>query len=146
MGCMPDDRQAQLKRLLETGAVSLQPLTLPQRELWEASHVPMGDVANHICAFVEVKGVVAPQMCQDCVQLVADRQEAMRTSILPGKGAPVQMIRKEHVANTSYIDLPPEKHSKQAMEEAMQEVFLQPFDMVRGPLYRVVMLRRSSSD
>lgn len=143
---MSDHRHAQLKRLLESGAGSLQPLTFPQRELWEASHVPPGDVSNHICAFVEVKGVIAPEMCQDCVQLVLDRQEAMRASILPGKGAPMQFIRSACAAETACVDLPPHQHSAEAVEEVMREIFLRPFDMVRGPLYRVVMLRRAVND
>ncbi len=143
---MSDDRRAQLKSLLDSGAVTLQPLSFPQRELWEASHVPAQDAANHICAVVHVKGTIPPQACSDCVRDVMQRQEAMRTSFLPGKGAPMQMIRREGILAVACRDLPADQQSGEAVEKALREVFLEPFDLLRGPLYRVVMVRKSPDD
>ena len=143
---MSDDRRAQLKNLLESGAVTLQPLSFPQRELWEASHVPAQDVANHICAVVHVKGTIPPQACSDCVRGVMQRQEAMRTSFLPGKGAPMQMIRRDGILSVACRDLPADQQSDEDVEKVLREVFLEPFDFLRGPLYRVVMVRKSPDD
>ena len=49
---MSEDRRTRLKRWLESGEVSLQPLTFPQRELWESSPIPVADPSNHICTFI----------------------------------------------------------------------------------------------
>ncbi len=90
---MSEDRRTRLKRWLESGEVSLQPLTFPQRELWEASPIPVADPSNHICTFIEVRGLLTPEDGHAAVQDVINRQEVMRLSVLPGKDQPVQMIR-----------------------------------------------------
>ena len=55
---MPADQRARLKQWLESGEARLHPLTFPQRELWEASPVPVEDNANHICCLIEVHGLL----------------------------------------------------------------------------------------
>ena len=137
---MSGDLRSNLKQWLESGQIRLQPLTFPQRELWETSPVPVGDVANHICAFIQVKGKVTPEEVHAAIQRVVDRQEVLRLSFLPGKEQAVQMIRATGTAAFSYRELPVEQRSQEALEEAMQEVFERRFDMLRGPLYRVEML------
>ena len=58
---MSGDKRAVLKQWLESGEVRLQPLTFPQRELWEASPVPVADMANHICCLIEVRRQITPE-------------------------------------------------------------------------------------
>ena len=41
---MSGDKRALLKQWLESGKAQLQPLTFPQRELWETSPVPVADM------------------------------------------------------------------------------------------------------
>ena len=41
---MSQDNRARLKQMLESGETRIHQLTFPQRELWEASPVPAGDV------------------------------------------------------------------------------------------------------
>ena len=55
---MAEDKRARLRQWLESGEARLQPLTFPQRELWETSPVPVADAANHICGFIEIKGAI----------------------------------------------------------------------------------------
>ena len=100
---MSEDRRTRLKRWLESGEVSLQPLTFPQRELWESSPIPVADPSNHICTFIEVRGLLTAEDCHAAVQGVIDRQ-VMRLSILPGKDQPVQMIR---ASGTPKMQMPP---------------------------------------
>ena len=52
------DARARLKQWLESGEAKLFPLSLPQRELWEASPVPVADTANHICCLIQVRGLL----------------------------------------------------------------------------------------
>jgi hypothetical protein len=143
---MSDDRRTRLKRWLESGEINLQPLTLPQRELWEASAVPVGDVSNHICSFIEVHGVLSPQDCEAAMQRVVDRQEVLRLSILPGKDQPVQMIRARGRPMMRFHELPASNRRPEALEELMQQAFGEPFDLVQGPLYRADVLRRAADD
>jgi hypothetical protein len=142
---MPLDRRARLKQWLESGEAQLQPLTFPQRELWETSPVPVEDSANHICCLIDVQGLLTERDCRAAIQRVVDRQEVLRLSFLPGKERPLQMIRKNGEANSVLRDIAPET-SREEIEELAGEIFQKPFDLVQGPLYRVVDLRRSPND
>src|SRR5687767_13869325 len=90
---MSGDKRVRLKQWLESGKARLQPLTFPQRELWEASPVLPADMANHICCLIHVRGAITPQDCEAAIQRVTERQEALRISFLPGKDRPVQLVR-----------------------------------------------------
>ncbi|MES2437630.1 MAG: condensation domain-containing protein [Verrucomicrobiota bacterium] len=139
---MPEDPRAQFKRWLESGEARLQPVTLPQRELWENSPVPVADPANHICGVIEIKGPITHEQCEAALQRVIDRHEALRTSFLPGKERPLQMIRTTVGAVLGYREL----SAGDDLEAVMQETYRQPFDLLQGPVHRVEMIRRAAND
>jgi hypothetical protein len=141
---MSGDKRALLKQWLANGKTHLQPLTFPQRELWEASPVRVTDIANHICCLIQLRGVIHPQACEDALQRVVERQEVLRLSFLPGKDRPVQMIRQSSEASIRFRELSSAQGHEDAVEELAQEIFNEPFDLVRGPLYRAEVLRRSA--
>jgi hypothetical protein len=143
---MEADPRTRLKEWLASGQARLQPLSFPQRELWEASPVAPHDPANHICSFFEIRGNFEFGQCEEAVREVADRQEAMRTSFLPGKEHPVQLIRSKGEAVLRYRELSPSERTPEGLEAVMAECFSEPFDFVRGPLYRMDMLKRGFGD
>ena len=140
---MSEDKRALLKQWLANGKIGLQPLTFPQRELWEASPVSVTDSANHICCLIQLRGVIAPEACETALQRVVERQEVLRLSFLPGNGRPLQMIRQSSEANFRFRELSSAHAGEEAIEELAKEIFNEPFDSVQGPLYRVDVLRRS---
>ena len=143
---MSGDKRALLKEWLASGKAHLQPLTFPQRELWETSPVAVTDNANHICCLIQMRGVITPDACEAAIQRVVERQEVMRLSFLPGKDRPIQMIRHASDANFRFRELSPTQSHEQAVEDLAREIFSEPFDFVQGPLYRVEVLRRAADD
>lgn len=143
---MSGDKRALLKQWLESGKARLHPLTFPQRELWEASPVPVTDMANHICCLINIRGLITPKDVELAIQQVVERQEVLRLSFLPGKGQAVQMIRDSGDASFRYRELTSAESEPAALEAIAQEIFAKPFDLVQGPLYRVEMLRRAADD
>lgn len=143
---MSQDNRTRLKQWLESGEVRLQPLSFPQRELWETAAVPAADVSNNICALIHVRGLLTPQGSEAALQKVVDRQEVFRLSILPGKDRPMQMIRKTGVPALNFHELSPSQSRPEAIEELAREVFSKPFDLVQGPLYRAEVFRRSADE
>ena len=143
---MSGDKRALLKQWLESGKAKLQPLTFPQRELWETSPVQVTDMANHICCLIHVRGAITPQECERAIQRVVERQEALRVSFLPGKDRPVQMIREFGETNFRFREIPEAKDVSDRVEEISREVFSEPFDLVQGPLYRVELLSKTAND
>jgi hypothetical protein len=142
---MSADKRALLKQWLANGKTRLQPLTYPQRELWETSPVKATDIANHICCLIQLRGVITQQACEAALQRVVERQEVLRLSFLPGKERPVQMIRESGEANFRFRDLSSTPEREEAVEDLAQETFSEPFDLVQGPLYRVDVLRWSAA-
>ena len=140
------DRRALLKQRLESGQIRPQPLTFPQRELWETSPVPVADMANHICCVIEVRGKVTVEDSTAALQQVVQRQEALRVSFLPGKDRPLQMIREACPVNFRARNLSSAESSPEAVEEIARGIFSEPFDLLQGPLYRVVLLSRAVDD
>ena len=143
---MSQDHRARLKAWLGSGEIRLQPLSFPQRELWEAAPLPAADVSNNICAVIHVRGLLTQQGSEAALQKVVDRQEVMRVSILPGKDGPTQLIRKTGSADLCFQDLSASQSSPEAIEELSGEIFRKPFDLVQGPLYRSVVFRRAADD
>lgn len=141
----PDNR-AKLKQWLASGEVRLQPLSFSQRELWETSPVPVGDSANHICAFIEITGGITLEECELAVCKVMERQEALRVSFLPGKERTLEMIRAKATPQLGYRELTAAEARPEAMEEVLKETYRKPFDLLQGPLYRVEMLKRKAGD
>lgn len=143
---MSEDNRARLKQWLASGEIRLQPLSFPQRELWEAAPVPAGDVSNNICALIQVRGLLTPQGSEAALQKVVDRQEVLRLSILPGKVQPMQMIRRTAAPALRFHELSPEQQEPEAIEELTREIASRPFDLVQGPLYRAEVFRRSADE
>ena len=143
---MSQDNRARLTQWLASGEARLQPLTFPQRELWEASPVPAADASNNICAIIKMRGPLTQTICEAAVQKVVDRQEVVRLSFLPGKDGPVQLIRKAGKSAMRFHELAPSQQHPEAIEELVHGVFSEPFDLVRGPLYRMEVFRRAPDD
>jgi hypothetical protein len=143
---MPPDNRTRLKQWLESGEARLQPLTYPQRELWEASPVPAGDAANNICAMIQIRGALTPQGSEAALQRVVDRQEVFRLSFLPGKSGPMQLIRKTAKPALQFQTLDATQQSPEIIEALASEVFTLPFDLMQGPLYRAKVFSKSAND
>ena len=143
---MSQDNRARLKQWLESGEIRLQPLTFPQRELWETSPVPPADVSNNICAMIHIRGLLTPQGSEAALQKVVDRQEVFRLSFLPGKDQPMQMIRKSGKPALVFRELLASQRTPEAIEELAAEIFHKPFDLVQGPLYRAEVFSRAADD
>ena len=143
---MSSDQRTRFKQWIESGEAQLYPLTFPQRELWEASPLPVTDAANHICCLIKVQGLLTERDCRAAVQRVAQQQEVLRLSFLPGKERPLQMIRKNCEANVVFRELAPAESAPEKIEQLVTEIFSEPFDLLQGPLYRMVDLRRTADD
>lgn len=141
---MIEDKRAKFKQWLESGEARLLPLTLPQRELWENPPVPVADAANHICGFIEITGPLTFDQSLAALGRVIARHEALRTTFLPGRERPLQMVRRTGTPNLRFRDLADRSVTPDELEAIMRETFLEPLDLMQGPLHLVEMIRRSA--
>src|SRR4051794_12305874 len=142
---MSEIKRDRLRQWIESGEARLQPLTFSQRELWETSPAPPSDISNHICCVIKLRGQITPEEYIASLQRVVDRQEVLRLSFLPGKTRPVQLIRARGEAVTRFRDVPRDT-PMEALEELALETFHEPFDLLKGPLYRLEVIRRAPDD
>jgi len=142
---MSEAKRARFKQWIESGEAQLHPLTFSQRELWETSPAPPGDVSNHICCLLNIRGLISQEDSVASLRRVVDRQEVLRLSFLTGKNGPVQLIRKRSEPVIRFRDVSPQTDGEEIEELALQ-TFVEPFDLLQGPLYRVEVLRRAPDD
>src|SRR3954469_19089486 len=142
---MSEAKRTRFKQWIESGEAQLHPLTFSQRELWETSPAPPGDVSNHICCVLNIRGQISQEDSLASLQRVVDRQEVLRLSFLSGKNGPVQLIRKRSEPVLRFRDVSPQTPAAE-MEELAAQVYFEPFDLLQGPLYRVEVLRRAPDD
>lgn len=142
---MSDAKHNRLKEWLASGEAQLHPLTFSQRELWETSPAPPSDISNHICCVLAIRGPISQHDSVASFQRVVDRQEVLRLSFLPGKNGPVQLVRKHSEPVMTFRDVSPETSADEFEELALQ-TFSTPFDLLKGPLYRVEVFRRTPED
>lgn len=122
------------------------PSTEPQKELWVASLVG-GDDANRAfneCLALDLRGHVDPSAIRRAIQGLVDRHETLRGTFSPDGN---HFIVASHAdANVLEIDLtalPPGEQESKYQELARREVMI-PFDLHKGPLYRVTLISLKS--
>ena len=143
---MQADNRTRLKQWLQSGEARLHPLSLTQRELWETSPVPPDDPSNHICSFIEIKGALTQPEIEACILRVVGRQEALRTSFLPGKEQPLQLVRAASTLQLRYDAVDGARFMPERLEELVEECRQERFDLIQGPLYRIHVIRRAPND
>ena len=137
---MAEDARARLKEWLASGQARLVPLTFPQRELWETAPVPPADPSNNICALLDIRGPLTFDMCREALGTVIARQEALRTTILPGKERPVQLVRAAADPAVARLGSAAGQAGEEAVVAALAPHFAEPFDLVAGPLHRLIFV------
>lgn len=108
--------------------------------------MPPADPTNNVCAMINVRGLLTPKGSEAAMQKVVDRQEVFRLSFLPGKVQAMQLIRRTGQPTLVFQELSSSQQSPEAIEELSREIFTRPFDLMRGPLYRAEVFRRSADD
>jgi len=139
---MESDARTKLKEWIAAGKARLEPLSFAQRELWEASSVPPGDASHNICCFLDIRGPLTRAMCTEALGHVIKRQEALRTTFVPGKERTLQVVRAGADPVLAYRELPASSSDDEHIVAEMHDCFARPIDLLRGPLYRIEMLKR----
>ena len=118
------------------------PLSFAQQRLWFLEQVHPGSSINHISMGVRVRGPLNPETLERSVQEIIRRHEILRTRFGSDRGEGFADVSGEAVFTIRQHDL-------QALNQAEQEIevrqFLrteanQPFDLGRGPLFRVALV------
>ncbi|HEX4953511.1 MAG TPA: amino acid adenylation domain-containing protein [Thermoanaerobaculia bacterium] len=126
------------------GDRSRAPLSSSQRRLWLIDQLQPGSAAYNVVAAVRFRGALVPAALAASLSAIVARHEVLRTrfATAPG-GEPEQVIEPAGPLPLPVADvsaLPPAAAEVEAKSQALREA-RRPFDLSRGPLIAVRLLR-----
>ena len=119
-----------------------EPLSFAQERLWFLDRMAPGLAAYNLAGEFRVR-VPDPAALERAVSEVVRRHEALRTTFHEREGGPVQVVAPAAPVEIPVHDLsalPPAERQAEAARRAGEEARL-PFDLERGPLLRLRLLR-----
>ncbi|MET0399318.1 MAG: amino acid adenylation domain-containing protein [Longimicrobiaceae bacterium] len=135
-------------RIPRRDAPGPSPLSFAQQRLWLVDRLEPGSAAYNMPSALRLRGVLDTAALRATLGEVARRHEALRTVFEERGGTPVQVVRPPAPVALPVIDLralPRAARERRALALADAEA-LDPFDLVRGPLLRALLIRLDDED
>ena len=124
------------------------PLSFAQQRLWFLDQLVPGNPFYNVPASVRLAAAVDVAVLERAVNAIVERHEALRTTFVSVDGRPRQRVApalRVPVAVVDLRDLERRAREAEAARLAAEEAE-RPFDLERGPLLRVRVLRLGASD
>ncbi|MDR2153654.1 MAG: condensation domain-containing protein, partial [Burkholderiaceae bacterium] len=124
------------------------PASYAQQRLWFLDQLDPGSTAYSIPYLMRLSGTLDAALLERSMVEIVRRHEALRTTFAEHEGSVVQCIhpyQSWQMARHDLSALAPEAREAEIGRRIQQEV-AQPFDLSRGPLLRVSLLRESESE
>ncbi|HEV2707576.1 MAG TPA: amino acid adenylation domain-containing protein [Pyrinomonadaceae bacterium] len=123
-------------------------LSFAQQRLWFLDYLEPGNPAYNISSAVRLSGTLDHAALERAFTEILRRHEVLRTTFADVEGTPVQTIAKTLPVPLTMIDLSqlaPDEREERALRLKSEEA-RRPFDLRRGPLLRVTLLRMSERE
>ena len=127
---------------------NLFPTSIDQERLWFIEQLQPGNAAYNIFSASRIKGPLDASLMERVVNELVARHEVLRTTFTVVDDQPMQFIHQQmHVKLTPFDlqSLPLEEREQEALR-LVTEDFSRPFDLEKGPLLRVGLLRLAEND
>jgi amino acid adenylation domain-containing protein len=124
------------------------PLSFAQQRLWFLEQVDPGTPVYLMPAAVRLSGPLDADALERAVDAVVRRHEVLRTTFAVVDDHPVQVVAPEltvPMPRVDLSDLPPAEREEKLLGWATSEA-RQPFDLERGPLLRLHLLRTGEEE
>ncbi|RKG80159.1 amino acid adenylation domain-containing protein [Corallococcus exercitus] len=119
------------------------PLSFAQQRLWFLDQLEPGSASYNIPMALHLEGVLQVDVLQRALEALVSRHEVLRTSLRTEAGEARQHISPEAQLPLTCVDLSsqPTEAREAEVHRRMDAEARRPFDLARGPLLRVTLLR-----
>ncbi len=148
-------RKSEIMRVMEDAqtAFSIEPLpeqahydlSHAQQRLWVLAQMEEGSVAYNIPLYLSLEGPLDREAFEKSLAHLIHRHESLRTTFVTVNGAPRQQIHESIDCSIRFDDLTGQAQPEVMAQQQIQAEALKPFDLERGPLLRVALLRLSEN-
>src|SRR5262245_45793513 len=123
------------------------PLSFAQQRLWFLDQMDPGNAAYNLPAALRLSGELDVAVLKRTFNEVVRRHESLRTVFASGTGEPTQIIREAGEVRLPVIDLSELEATNRRSESRriIREESGRGFDLQRGPLFRIELLRESGA-
>jgi amino acid adenylation domain-containing protein len=124
------------------------PLSFAQQRLWFLEQLYPGTPLHNMSRLIRLNGRLDLAVLQRSLDAIVDRHAALRTTIVATNGIPAQTVAPPSgvsMAVTDLSGLAEVERESEARRLVAEEARL-PFDLVRGPLFRAVLLRLGTEE
>lgn len=127
---------------------SHQPVSYTQQSLWFFDRMNKGNALYNISNAFLVRGKLDEGCFAKAINMVAKRQESLRTIFAEEEGRPVRRILETSVFTMEIDDLSQMEESAQRehANKIINEKAWEPFDLETGPLWKVRLIRLGSEE
>jgi amino acid adenylation domain-containing protein len=124
------------------------PLSFAQQRLWFIDQLEPGNPSYNMPCAVRLTGALNLTALEQSLNQIIRRHESLRTTFASVEGQPVQVIEPALPLTLPVIDLSAyaEPEREEQIRKLATEQALRPFDLARGPLFRVCLLRLSERE
>jgi amino acid adenylation domain-containing protein len=124
------------------------PLSFAQQRLWIVQQLDPASAAFNIPMAVRLQGRLDLAAVAWSFTEIHRRHEVLRTTFIEAGRHPVQRIAEAADPRVVLIDLQsvPEEGRSGVVDELVRDELVRPFDLERGPLQRIVLVRQSPDE
>jgi len=124
------------------------PLSSGQQRLWFLDQLEPGSPLYNNFAAVHLSGALDVDVLTHCINEIAHRHEALRTTFGEEDGNPIQVIHPELTLEIPVVDLQSLEANAQTaeIERLARAEGSQSFDLTQGPLLRIKLLKLSADE
>src|SRR5262249_22806005 len=119
------------------------PLTMTQEQLWSLDQLLPGAPFSNMPYAVRLTGALNVTALEQSLNEIINRHETLRTTFTTVAGQPVQVIAPALRLSLSVEDLGalPQTEREATAQRLLREAALYPFDLTKGPLLQMRVLR-----
>jgi acyl carrier protein len=141
----PFDRETAATAVLVDSGL---PLSFAQEQLWFLDQLSPADPTYNVPFVGRLHGPLDVSALRRALTALADRHEALRTTISSADGVPFQVVGAARSVRMPVHDFTAldEAERAEAVERAITEEITEPFDLAAGPLCRAVLFRLVADD